>query len=209
MIICQFIITDLFKNMMNNLKLILLAIIALTLIPTGIAFGSHIFTGDAFAQYLDIAQLSSEKYTMQVDETSYDIYYGYRGSLEVDVEKVGENLPELSSMSINQEKKSLEITMEHVPIDNVFWIRLPSEILSAENEKYQLEIDGVVTQYDLTKFPNDYAIGMIIPKDAKHIEIIGTQVIPEFGPITIMILGVSIIGIIYFTKSYNPWTRIN
>lgn len=194
---------------MINLKLILLVIILLTLIPTGIAFGNHIFTGDAFAQYLDIAQLSSEKYAMQVDEITYDIYYGYRGSLEVDVEKVGENLPELSSMSINQEKKSLEITMQHVPIDNVFWIRLPSEILSAENEKYQLEIDGVVTQYDLTKFPNDYAIGMIIPKDAKRIEIIGTQVIPEFGPIAIMILGVSIIGIIYFTKSYHLWTRIN
>ena len=209
MIISQLIITDLSTNMMNNLKIILLAIIPLALIPTGIAFGEHIFTGDAFAQYLDVAQLSSEKYTLKVDEKTYDIYYGYHGSLEVDIKQVGKDLPQLSSMNINQERKSLEITMDHVPIDNVFWLRLPFEVLSADNAKYKLVIDGIDTQYDLTKFPHDYAIGMIIPKDAKHIEIIGTQVIPEFGTISIVILGVSIIGIIYFAKSYNPWTRIN
>ena len=196
-------------TMMNNLKIILLAIIPLALIPTGIAFGSHIFSGDAFAQYLDVAQLSSEKYTLKVDDKTYDIFYGYRGSLEVDIKHVGEDLPQLSSISINQEKKSLEITMDHVPTDNVFWIRLPFEVLSADNAKYKLEIDGVDTLYDLTKFPHDYAIGMVIPKNAKHIEIIGTQVIPEFGAISIVILGISIIGIVYFTKSHNPWTRIN
>jgi len=187
------------------LNLLLFAIIPLALIPTGIAFGSHIFDKDAFAQYLDIAQLSSEKYSLQVDEKSYDIYYGYHGSMEVDVNKVGENLPKLASMNINAERKSIEITMDSVPSNNVFWLRLPLEVLSAENAQYQLFIDGIDTQYDLTKFPQDYAIGMMIPKDAKHIEIIGTQVIPEFGAISIVIFGISIIGILYA----RPWTRIN
>jgi len=183
----------------------LFAIIPLVLIPTGIAFGSHIFDKDAFAQYPDIAQLSSDKYTLKVDDKSYDIYYGYHGSMEVDVNKVGENLPKLSSMNINAERKSLEITMDSVPSNSVFWLRLPFEVLSAENAQYKLSIDGVDTQYDLTKFPQDYAIGMIIPKDAKHIEIVGTQVIPEFGAISIVILGISIVGILYV----KPWTRIN
>jgi len=183
----------------------LLAIIPLALIPTGIAFGNHIFDKDAFGQNLDVSQLSSEKYPLKVDDKSYDIYYGYHGSLEVDVSKVGENLPKLASMNINVERKSLEITMDTVPSDSVFWLRLPLEVLSAENAQYQLFIDGVDTQYDLTKFPQDYAIGMIIPKDAKHIEIIGSQVIPEFGAISIVILGVSIIGILFA----KPWTRIN
>lgn len=81
------------------------AIITLTLIPTCIAFGSHIFDDrDAFAQYLDIAQLSAEKYQLKIDEKTYDIYYGYHGSFEVDVEKVGEELPKLSTMNINIEK---------------------------------------------------------------------------------------------------------
>jgi predicted secreted protein with PEFG-CTERM motif len=177
-----------------------LIIISLTLIPTSTAFGSHIFDDrNTFAQYLDIAQLSSEKYLLKIDEKTYDIYYGYHGSFEVDVNKIGE-LPKLSTMNINPERKSLEITMESVSSNNVLWIRLPLEMISAENAQYRLVIDGVDTKYDLTKFPDQYALGMIIPKDAKHIEIIGTYVVPEFGVLSIVILGVSFIGIIYFAR---------
>jgi predicted secreted protein with PEFG-CTERM motif len=53
---------------------------------------------------------------------------------------------------------------------------------------------------------------MIIPKDTKNIEIIGTHVIPEFGSLSIIILGVSFVGIIYFARAsfFGPiWTRIN
>ena len=183
------------------MKLFLLALIPLALIPTGVAFGNHIFDKDAFAQYLDIAQLTAEKYVLKVGEKSYDIYYGYHGSMEVDVNKIGEELPKLSTISINTEKKSLEITMESVSTVSVLWLRLPLELISAENAQYHLVIDGVNTQYDLTKFPQDYAIGMIIPKYTKHIEIIGTQVIPEFGSITMMILIASVLGVIVYSKT--------
>ena len=189
-------------------------IITLTLIPTGIAFGSHIFDDrDAFAQYLDIAQLSSEKYLLKIDEKTYDIYYGYRGSFEVDIKKIDVELPKLSTMNINPDRKSLEITMESVPSNNVLWIRLPLEVISAENTQYRLVIDGIDTKYDLTKFPDQYALGMIIPKDTKHIEIIGTHVVPEFGIFSIVILGISFIAIIYFARKshfFGPlWTRTN
>jgi len=73
-------------------------------------------------------------------------------------------------------------------------------MISAENARYRLVIDDVDTKYDLTKFPDQYALGMIIPKDTKHIEIIGTYVVPEFGVFSIVILGVSIIAIIYFVR---------
>ena len=175
--------------------------IFLTLIPSSTAFGSHIFDDrDAFAQYLDIAQLSSEKYLLKIDEKTYDVYYGYHGSFEVDVKKIGEELPKLSTMNINQERKSIEITMESVSSNSVLWIRLPLEMISAENAQYRLVIDGVDTKYDLTKFPDQYALGMIIPKDTKYIEIIGTRVVPEFGALSIVILGISFIGIIYFAR---------
>ena len=182
----------------------------MTLIPTGVAFASHIFDGEAFAQYLDIAQLTAEKYQLKVDEKTYDIYYGYHGSFEVDVNKVGEELPKLDTMNINPERKSLEITMASVPSNSVLWLRLPFDVISAEDAQYQLLVDGVDTKYDLTKFPDQYALGMIIPKDTKHIEIIGTHVVPEFGVFSIVILGISFVGIIYFArKSYfgHLWTR--
>jgi predicted secreted protein with PEFG-CTERM motif len=195
------------------LKAILIfAILTITLIPTSVAFASHIFDDrDAFAQYLDIAQLTAEKYPLVIDEKTYDIYYGYHGSFEVDVEKLGEELPKLESMSINTERKSFEVTMESVPAESVLWFRLPLEVISADEAKYQLLVDGVDTKYDLTKFPEEYAIGMIIPKDTKHIEIIGTNVIPEFGALSITILTISFIGIIYAARSRfgSLWTRIN
>ena len=179
-----------------------LILLSLTLIPINTAFGSHIFDDrDAFAQYLDIAQLSSEKYLLQIDEKTYDIYYGYHGSLEVDINKIDVELPKLATMNINQDRKSIEIIMESVPSNSVLWLRLPLEVISAENAQYRLVIDGVDTKYDLTKFPDQYALGMIIPKDTKHIEIIGTHVVPEFGAFSIVILGVSFIGIMYLQRN--------
>ena len=180
-----------------------LIMIFLTLIPTSIAFGSHIFDDrDAFAQYLDIAQLSSEKYLLKIDDKTYDVYYGYHGSFEVDVKKIDE-LPKLAYMNINQDRKSIEIAMESVPSNSVLWLRLPIEVIYAENEQYRLIIDGIDTKYDLTKFSDQYAVGMIIPKDTKYIEIIGTSVIPEFGSFSIAILGISFIGIIHFVRKIH------
>ncbi|MFB5616948.1 MAG: PEFG-CTERM domain-containing protein, partial [Nitrosopumilus sp.] len=46
------------------------------------AFAEHIFNPEAYAQYLDISQLESDKVTFTFDEKSYDIYYGYKGSLD-------------------------------------------------------------------------------------------------------------------------------
>ena len=180
-----------------------LIMIFLTLIPASTAFGSHIFDDrDVFAQYLDIAQLSSEKYLLKIDDKTYDVYYGYHGSFEVDVKKIDE-LPKLAYMNINQDRKSIEIAMESVPSNSVLWLRLPIEVIYAENEQYRLVIDGIDTKYDLTKFPDQYAVGMIIPKDTKYIEIIGTSIVPEFGSFSIAILGISFIGIIHFVRKIH------
>ena len=174
------------------------------------AFAEHIFNPDAYAQYLDISQLESEKVTFEFDGNSYDVYYGYRGSL--DSMGSDELYPILYSMSINEERKSIEIIMEDVPKKTDFWVRIPEDVLYAEGEKFKVIVDGVDTGYDLMKFPNDYVVGFVISEDTEYIEIIGTRVIPEFGVITILIFGISIIGIICLTRInllVNGWTRIN
>jgi predicted secreted protein with PEFG-CTERM motif len=59
------------------------------------------------------------------------------------------------------------------------------------------------------KMPDAYVVGLIITEETEHVEIIGTQVIPEFGTIAIL---VSIVGIIYATRRSSfttGWTRIN
>jgi len=175
-----------------------IAIITLSIIPN--VFADHVLDLNAFAQYPDISHLSSEKFTLNVNNTSYDLYYGYGGSLD-SVSHSNYTAPTLSLININQERKSLQITMDAVPEKNEFWVRIPFEVIYAENENYKVLVDGVDTKYDLMKFPNDYVVGLRIPQNTTNIEIIGTQVIPEFGLYAVLILAISIVCIVSLRKT--------
>ncbi|WP_048097333.1 PEFG-CTERM sorting domain-containing protein [Candidatus Nitrosopumilus salaria] len=189
---------------------IIVTLFFLLIIPaSSFAFAEHIFNPDAFAQYLDISQLGSDKVTLTFDGKPYDLYYGYHGSLDA----IGtEHLfPTLSTMKINEDRKSLEITMADVPETTDFWVRMPDDVIYAEKENYIVLVDGIDTGYDLMKFPNDHVIGLIITEDTEHVEIIGTYVIPEFGSIAVMILGISILGVVYYSRRSSGlcMSRIN
>jgi hypothetical protein len=183
----------------------------LIILPASTVYAEHIFeSNEAFAQHLDISQISSEKFVMSVDDDSHDMYYGYSGSID----SMGSDKPHpiLSSMSINQERKSLEITFSEVRENSVFWVRMPDDVISAEKGKFKVFVDGKDTLYDLTIRPDNIALGMIVPRDGQHVEIIGTKVIPEFGAFVILTLGVSILGLVYFVRksSFGKYfTRIS
>ncbi|MFQ5440003.1 MAG: PEFG-CTERM domain-containing protein [Nitrosopumilaceae archaeon] len=171
------------------------------IIPVSNVYAEHVLS-EAFAQYLDISQIESEKFVLEVDGNSYDIYYGYHGSLDAMGSDFQE--PTLSEIIVNNERNSLEITTSEVPEKTDFWVRTPFEVIFAEKENYQVLVDGVDTGYDLMKFPNDYVIGLFITEETKHIEIIGTKVIPEFGPIAILILIIAM-GVVVYTVSKSPF----
>ena len=179
----------------------------LFMVPTTV-YAEHVFKDrEAFAQYLDIAQIMAEKIVFEFGDESYEVYYGYKGSLD----SMGGDFvpPTLNSMSINEERKSIEIVMDDVPEDTDFWVRIPQEVLYAENEKFTVLVNGEDTGYDLMKFPNDYVVGFVILDTTENIEIIGTKVIPEFGTFTILILGISIFGLVYFVRrsSFSYFTK--
>ena len=184
-------------------------LLTMVIIPTNV-YAEHVLAIDAFGQYLDISQLESDKVTFVFDEKEYDIYYGYSGSLD-DMSSSASD-PVLSSMDINQENKSIEIVMESVPEKTDFWVRIPDEVLYAENEQFTVLIDGKDIGYDLMKFPTDHVVGFIIDVDTKNIEIIGTRVIPEFGAYATVILAISVIGLVFFARKFsfgNSLPRIN
>jgi hypothetical protein len=188
-------------------KYLVLAILPFLLMMPQFAYASHVLD-PAFGQYLDISQLESEKFVLEIDGASYDIYYGYHGSLDaLGSESV---FPTLSSMNINEENKSLEIIMSDVPEKTDFWVRMPESVIFAENEKFIVLVDGVETGYDLMKFPNDHVIGFFITEGTIEIEIIGTRVVPEFGT-SVLILAFSILGLCFVRKYslVSLWTRIN
>jgi hypothetical protein len=176
------------------------------MLPVSVAYAEHLFeNNEAFAQHLDISPISAEKFVMTVDDDSHDMYYGYSGSID----SMGSDKPHpvLSSMSINQDRKSLEITFSEVRENSVFWVRMPDEVISAEKGKFKVFVDGKDTLYDLTMRPDNIALGMIVPKDGQYVEIIGTSVIPEFGSLVFLTLGVSILGLVYFVRksSFNRY----
>lgn len=152
----------------------------------------------AFEQYYDIAHIMGEKVSFQIEDRVFDVYYVYKGSLD----DIGSDFvqPSLGLMNINKEGKSIDITMESVPERTDFWVRIPQEILYAENEKYMVLVDGIETEYTVMKFPNDYVVSFVITETTKNIEIIGTKIIPEFGIFAITILGTSILGMMYFIQ---------
>jgi len=174
-------------------------------------YAEHVLNIEAFGQYLDISQLEAEKFVLEVGEDSYDVYYGYHGSLD---DSMSDHFsePVVTEMTLNQDRKSLEFNFEKVPEKTDFWVRIPFDVLTAEKEQYQVLINGVDTGYDLMKMPDGYVIGMIISQDTENIEIIGTKVIPEFGALTILVLAVAILSIVYVSKKSSlgrGWTRIN
>jgi len=190
-------------------KFFLVSLLGLILIPLSQAHAEHVFDRDAYAQYLDIGQLEAEKSVFEFDGISYDIYYGFHGSLDAMGEEPQD--PTLTEMAINQDRKSIEVFFETVPEKNNFWLRIPFDVMTAEKEQYKVLINGEDAKYDLMKMPEAYVIGMIIDEETTKVEILGSKVIPEFGPLTILILGLSILGIVYVVRSPfgTSLTRIN
>ena len=185
-------------------------LLTMLILPTNI-YAEHVLDIEAFGQYLDISQLEADKFVFEFDDVSYSIYYGYHGSMD---DSMTDNLgdPTIKDMIINQENKSIEVTFEEIPKKTDFWVRIPFEVLTAEKEQYQLFVDGISTGYDIMKMPDGYVVGMIISEDTKHVEIIGTNVIPEFGAYATLILVISIVGLVFFTRKFhfaNSLPRIN
>lgn len=105
--------------MQSRCFVLVAVLLTLIILPTN-AYAEHVLDIEAFGQYLDISQLESEKITFEFDEKSYDVYYGYHGSL--DAMGSDDVFPALSSMSINQENKSIDIVMDDVPEKTDFWV---------------------------------------------------------------------------------------
>lgn len=192
-------------------KVLIASLLFLLFIPISNVYAEHVWGIEAYGQFLDISQLEAEKASFDFDGVSYDLYYGYHGSMD---DSMGDELgdPTVKEVIINQERKSIQVSFEEVPEKTDFWVRIPFEVLTAEKEKYQLLINDVDTGYDLMRMPDGYVIGMIISEDTKQVEIIGTNVIPEFGAVSILVLGIAIMGIVYAVRKSpfgSQWTSIN
>ena len=147
-----------------------------------------IFSAIIPAEAQDIAQLMAGKYSLQVDEQTFDIYYGFKGSLEVDISSQKAENPSPSKIFLNQERKSIEITFEENKYTGPMWVRLPTKLITAKGGGFQLFIDDFEKPYELTYYTDDISVGFFLPVGTQKIEIVGTSVIPEFSTMAVLIL---------------------
>ena len=165
-----------------------------------VIFSIVIFSIIIPANALDIAQLMAEKYVLDVDDQTFDIYYGFKGSLEVDISSQEFDNPKISNIFLNQEQKSLEITFEEHEYAGPVWVRLPTELMSAKGGEFQLLIEDVEKPYELTYYTDDVSVGFFMPLEIQKVEIIGTSVIPEFSSIAVLVLGTGTLSLIFLTR---------
>ncbi len=143
----------------------------------------------------------AEKYSIEVDEKNFDIFYGFKGSLEIDIPSLEIENPEVSNILLNKERKSLEIDFEDHEYAGPIWFRLPPELISAERGEFQVLIDDAPKPFELTYYANDVSVGFFIPEGTQKVEIIGTSIIPEFSIMTVLVLGIAMTFLIIFTKN--------
>ena len=109
----------------------------------------------------------AENYNFQIDEHSYDITYNIENG-------------NVLAMELDQELTSLLIATENVNEDSFFSIKLPTEMISAENNAFAILVNGIEVDYDITSTDSESEFTFLIPAFTEEIEIIGTHVIPEF-----------------------------
>jgi len=125
----------------------------------------------------------AESYSLEIDDEVYDIEYNFKG--------------DVIAMAIDKETFSLLIATENVN-DSQFQIKLPNDLIRAENNEFAVLVNGFEVDYELMETV-DRNLTFFVPAFTEEIEIIGTFVVPEFPLGAVLVLG-TISGIIIIVQ---------
>jgi len=121
--------------------------------------------------------------------TSYPINYNLAGGTVKD-------------MALDTNATSLVISLQTTSDGNLT-ITLPRTVIDAKaganDDQFFVLVDGADTNFQESKTSTDRTLSIPIIIGTEKVEIIGTQVVPEFGPLSSAILVISIISIIIIT----------
>jgi len=140
-----------------------------------------------FSIFLQNSLAYGESYQLTVDENSFEINYSTTGRV--------------IAMEIDKELFSLLIGLENVEMDSILEIEFTHELISAENNEFAVLVNGYEVDYEL--FTTDLGSKLTIPifADTEEIEIIGTNVIPEFPLGILMVLVFTIMFVVFFSRT--------
>ncbi len=128
-----------------------------------------------------------ESYQLTVDENSFEINYSTTGRV--------------IAMEIDKELFSLLIGLENVEKDSILEIEFTHELISAENNEFAVLVNGYEIDYELSTTDLGSKLTIPIFADTEEIEIIGTNVIPEFPLGILMVLVFTIMFVVFFSRT--------
>lgn len=150
-------------------------------------------------QYYHVSQIMANKYPLIIDNKNYTVFYELSNLNTSTYDYDGKVL----TISVGSDKNSMLIHLDNILQTDEMAIRFNTEIISAENEKFTLFVDGIEKQYALNTFKQDVVMSFIIPKGSHQIEIEGTSIIPEFGLLLGVISAMSMMGVIIISRKFK------
>lgn len=148
------------------------------------------------------------KYGDQTGKLSFVVQVGQMqliqvGDHAIKVKGNNTNLIRYSNISISTVDNSVTVTINASAIssDSVMQeFQIPKTIIDAPGSLLVVKIDSLISQCAQIETPSDRIIDCMIPVDATQLQIFGTTVIPEFGPIAMLILTIGILSTIFLSN---------
>ncbi|MBI2110854.1 MAG: PEFG-CTERM sorting domain-containing protein [Nitrosarchaeum sp.] len=150
-----------------------------------------IFTTPIFAQ--TPSDESTLEYVLEIDEHTYSISYVVNA--------------DVIAMQIDPESRSLLVGLDKT-YDSQFFIDLEHELINAQNNEFVVLVDGEEVDYKITSDSDSSTFEFFVPIGSEEVEIIGTNVIPEFPVGAIFGFVVMISFIMIFAKAKAPFFKL-
>lgn len=118
--------------------------------------------------------------------TTYDVQYS--------------SVKNIVSSSVSTKDKSINfVLVGKTDMNSTLILKLPTGLISGPFIGV-LEDGQIITNYTTTGEAGDTAISIPINPLTENISIVGTTVVPEFGPIAITVLAIAIVAIVTVTR---------
>jgi hypothetical protein len=137
----------------------------------------------------NLASIYGKTYHLQVGSKISDIYYGFNITYA-----------NVTNILLIPDHNSMQISLKEVTESDAMWIQFPQDLISAENNKFVLYVDGKEKKYELATSAHSTVMGFMVPMNATLVEIQGTRVVPEFPMYPTAALMVSFIAMMLFSN---------
>ena len=153
-----------------------------------VEFGSQARTAQTTFQFAGSSNPGGNGNTIPVDGTNLSVKYSITNG-------------KVLGIKADMQSKSLIVSIQTTG-DGVLTVTLPRALINAtlpngQDDKYYVLVDGQEADFQETSTTTtDRTLSIPFTDGTQEIEIIGTQIVPEFGPIAALVFAIAIISII-------------